>query len=508
MIGSEARPLGLARFVVWVSQRISSFTLATSSAKRPYHVRQHQHPPTHRVMLVVATTMSAYQLYSNTLSVEGLEDSIEPQPVIDLLRYRGFPQTARQRELAKEATRFAANAIYLFCHHVTPVLEARRKALLATSTRRKKYHKSADLIWRALPHDQSFFWEHHAQLVRQALKDGTLSAEQCLQNAGFRDEWLAYRRFAEMAVADYLELPMPEYVQEAPPDDLHLGEQSAASAPPPHKSDAEALALAVSRMQAMDDALERKGPYVLDNTKDHILPAYVPTDMLSDKTMDRKLYGPRPNLRPMLKGVETHVADSGEYASPPRVSPSILDNLGMQLGHYRTSSRNTDTLLDTLSETFGPVTSRMIYGNFVQLYPYTVVHNAATSKHATALLRQLADLLDPTGKEFFYYYVYPHLWKYIKPTEVDETIAAVAHGLWQFLKGKDKEGWRRASRDAKKLLGDGDINGLTRLALESKDPDTLKLHEMMRKALREDKMRRVELREMKREREGLSETEL
>ncbi|EME39554.1 hypothetical protein DOTSEDRAFT_28687 [Dothistroma septosporum NZE10] len=170
-------------------------------------------------------------------------------------------------------------------------------------------------------------------------------------------------------------------------------------------------------------------------------------------------------------------------------------------GHYRSQ------LLDTLLEPFGPISSRMIYGNLFQLYPYTAVHSAATGKHTTALLRQLADLLDASGKEFFYYYVYPHLWKCIRPTDVDETIAAVAHALWQFMKGADKEEWSRASGDAKKLLGDGNVVGLMRLELESEDSEVLRLHEMVRKLLKEDKMKRVGLREMVRDMDDVLERE-
>lgn len=139
-------------------------------------------------------------------------------------------------------------------------------------------------------------------------------------------------------------------------------------------------------------------------------------------------------------------------------------------------------LLDTLREPF-TVEPRMIYGNFAQLFPYDTIR-CAEGKRQTAMLRQLAHILEPTGRELFYYSATPPLWKTIRPTEIDETISSVTQRLWMFLPGHMKKRWKMESARTKKLLGDGHIDGLERLQLDGDSEEVWKLHQMTKEAMK------------------------
>lgn len=138
-------------------------------------------------------------------------------------------------------------------------------------------------------------------------------------------------------------------------------------------------------------------------------------------------------------------------------------------------------LLDTLPEvfTFQP---RMLYGHFAH-YNLDEILTTATRKRQLEKLHQLADLFDQTGKVLFYYYVYPRLWKRLRPLEVDESIATFAQEMWHYAEGGVLEEWKVAEVEVKKMLGDGNLRGLAMLRLDSLDPEVLRLHEMAEEAV-------------------------
>jgi hypothetical protein len=137
-------------------------------------------------------------------------------------------------------------------------------------------------------------------------------------------------------------------------------------------------------------------------------------------------------------------------------------------------------LLDTLPDPF-TYEPRMMYSHFAR-YNFDAVRNAV-GKHQRELLHQLAGLFEKTGKVLFYYYTIPHLCKKNHPPTAGETVTSQAADLWRFLPGKEKEKWLAANVKVKKMLGDGNLDGLETLMLESLDPEVLKLHDMARFAI-------------------------
>ncbi|KAK4500075.1 hypothetical protein PRZ48_008261 [Zasmidium cellare] len=325
---------------------------------------------------------------------------LRPNALIDLKKFAKFPRTARQREITKLVEKFSGNGVHLFIHYTSPILEARRKTLLASGTTKKKYPKSAHQLWTGLNDEQKVFWDHQAKLIRLGIANGSLGHEQCVEDAGFQSEWRECLRFSEIAVGAYLQLPLP-------------------------------------------------------------------TDEVEEMTMLEERDAAKVREELIICEMKTIGTGHIEYA-PNDSSP-----------HDQTTLPG---LLDTIREPF-TAEPRMIHGNFAQLYPYDTVR-ASEGKHQSALLRQLANILDPTGKEFFYYYATPHLWKSIRPTDVDETMASVAHRLWQFMPGSMKKRWAMESARTKKLLGDGYIEGLDRLQLDRDCEEVWKLHEMTEECLK------------------------
>lgn len=328
-----------------------------------------------------------------------------PRPLSDLKKLAKFPQAARKREIVRIVDKFSGNGVHLFIHYTSPVLEARRKAQLRSGNTRKQYSKSTSQLWTTLDDEQKIFWDHQAKLVRLGIANGTLGHEQCVENAGFQSEWRECLRFAERAVAKYLEDPVPAYIEEME-----------------------------SERSGNATALGADGTVVKEEADRHVLK--------SDGTI------------------------SIEYAT----GKCLLQESATYL-----------ELLDTLREPF-TVDPRMIYSNFAQLFPYDLVREAE-GRRQIAMLRQLADLFDPTGRELFYYFATPHLWKTIRPTEVEETISSIMHRMWMFMPGHLKKQWEMESTWAKKLLGDGNIDGLDRLQLDQDCEDVWKLHEMTEDAM-------------------------
>ncbi|KAF2480759.1 hypothetical protein BDY17DRAFT_326637 [Neohortaea acidophila] len=123
----------------------------------------------------------------------------------------------------------------------------------------------------------------------------------------------------------------------------------------------------------------------------------------------------------------------------------------------------------------------MLYSHFAK-YDYDEVRKAE-GKHQTAMLRQLANLFDKTGKTLFYYYTVPRLCQQVYPPSKGETVTGQAAGSWRFLAGREKEKWYLASAKLKKILGDGDIAGLEVLQLDGAEPEVFRLHDMAMEAI-------------------------
>ena len=138
---------------------------------------------------------------------------------------------------------------------------------------------------------------------------------------------------------------------------------------------------------------------------------------------------------------------------------------------------NDMELLDTFPSRF-EYDQKMLYSHFAH-YDYATIRNAE-GNHQTAMLRQLADLFDKTGKILFYYYAVPRLCKRTYPPTAGETVTGEAAKAWRLLVGAEKEKWRSASAGVKKRLGDGDVGGLEVLELGSLDAEVLGLHELAR----------------------------
>lgn len=171
--------------------------------------------------------------------------TFRPKPLYDLKKYAKFSQAARHREVVKIVDKFSGNGVHLFVHYVSPILEVRRKALTASGTTRKKYHKSASQLWIILDDEQKFFCDHQAKLIRLGIANGTLGYEQCVEeDVGFRSEWRECVRFSERAVAGYLQIPMPEDLEEVEksesPDVGCKGEATQETAPAPEVATARA----------------------------------------------------------------------------------------------------------------------------------------------------------------------------------------------------------------------------------------------------------------------------
>ena len=130
--------------------------------------------------------------------------------VKELASLDAFPAAAREREIAKAAHTFASTGRNIFVHYVEPTLSARRRRLLASGTIKRTYHKSAAQLWQVQNTDQRAFWEEKARELRMCMKQGLLSAEDCIRDAGKRGEVQSYLWYAESTVATYLGLPQPE----------------------------------------------------------------------------------------------------------------------------------------------------------------------------------------------------------------------------------------------------------------------------------------------------------
>ena len=330
-------------------------------------------------------------------------------PIADLHVLEALPRAARERETKKAADTFASTGRNVFVHYAAPILDERRKRLLTSGLRKKKYPKTAAQLWLNVGHEEQFYWNDAARHLRQCMKQGRLSPKGCLINGGRVDEKTMNVWHAEIAVAAYLELP-------APPEKMERGNE------------------------AIADGVKQKLEEVV--SKFDLLGA---SDGTSNRTLD---------------------LDSAAKAD---------------------HERGSTTLLDTLPDPF-TYDPKMLYSHFAH-YDYDAVRKAE-GKHQAALLRQLADLFNKTGKVLFYYYAVPRLCKQTYPPTLGDTVTSQAADIWKLLPGAEKEKWCIASSSMKKRLGDGDLAGLVVFELESLDGEVLRLHGIAAAALKSHEERK------------------
>ena len=337
--------------------------------------------------------------------------------VIDLAKLEALPPAAKERETKQAADTFASTGRNVFVHYVTPILEGRRKLLLEANIRKKKYPKTAAQIWQTVDAEEAFFWHETARQLRLCMKKELLRPKGCLIHAGRVSEKETYIWHAEVAVAAYLNLPTPQEPAGSPRD---CTESMPAKT---EESTVAELSLCVSTNEDSNELCDSMESFTIEKNK---------------------------------------------------LSVSVLDE--EQLAKVQDGSQMCGSieLLDTLPDRF-EYEQKMLYSHFAR-YDYNEVRQAE-GKHQTAMLRQLADLFDNTGKVLFYYYVVPRLCKQCHPPSAGETVTIKAADIWRFLSGVEKENWLNASANLKKQLGDGDIVGLETLQLDSLDREVLRLHE-------------------------------
>ncbi|GIZ49400.1 hypothetical protein CKM354_001243000 [Cercospora kikuchii] len=358
--------------------------------------------------------------------------------------YKAFPSAARQREIDRAVRKFSGNAQNMFVHHVEPVLQHRRDDLRATGRSKRLHHKTAAQIWFLMSPEQSFFWTQKVTELRLALKQGTLKVEDCLRDAGYSDEWYEYRRFAEMAVAEYTKQEVPEEFREE------------------------------GKHWVKDENM------VTDLTQDDIKSSMADQATEDDREEDEQVEDQTEFLHsatfPTGTGDDMPLLDQ----TLPQVDLEKAVLLCTTSITFAAGQTESSQLLDVLSDRFD-YEPRMMYGNFAHANYKEI--RALEGKQQAARLRQVADLFDATGMVLFYYYAYPHVWKRLRPPEVDQTVASVVHEHWRRMSLPQKGTWEIYGRRAKKLLGDGDVDGLDLLELDSMDPDVFDLHRITEETL-------------------------
>lgn len=343
------------------------------------------------------------------------------QSVANLTHLDALPPAARERETKKAADIFASTGRNLFVRYATPILEERRKRLLATGLRKKKYAKSAVQVWQGVGIEQQFFCHQAAKELRLAMKAKQLNPKGCLIHGGRVGERESYVWWAERAVRGYLELP--------PPTDLE------------EKSEANEGEIGVG---------------VAENKMEEITTKMTFTGVCSGCGKEESMtYYPEPT-------------------------------------NEETINISAPELLDTLPTPF-VFEQKQLYSHFAK-YDYTLIR-AAEGKHQVAMLRQLADLFDKTGKRLFYYYTVPRLCQQSYPPSDGATVTSQAADVWKLLSGAEKATWYEASAGLKKRLGDGEIAALEVLELGSLEPEVLGLHEMVVQALSSGEKKKKDVKE-------------
>ena len=182
------------------------------------------------------------------------------------------------------------------------------------------------------------------------------------------------------------------------------------------------------------------------------------TEIVDEEDVIRKLSG---------LGMADFAEKERQLMSRKDVETEVTTAHGVQ------QNTNDAELLDTLPDRF-QYDQKMLYSHFAH-YDYDEVQRAE-GKHQKAMLRQLADLFDHTGKTLFYYYTVPRLCKQSYPPTSGETVTSKAAEIWRFLAGSEKAKWLIASVRLKKVLGDRDVGGLETLQLDNLDREVLALH--------------------------------
>lgn len=347
-------------------------------------------------------------------------------PVLETALYDVFPPAAKDRELKKAADTFASTGRNVFVHYAAPILEHRRNLLLVSGLTKKKYPKTAAQIWPTLSSEETFFWTEAARELRLCMKQTLLSKEDCLLHAGRPGERASYVWHAEIAVATYFDVPHP-----------------ATSAGSPENSSEDNINCATAA----------QGGVTIDEPSERL--------RLANLGASTRREGKKERVSSITFDIAADIskAKTGTMANP--------------------HSKNDD-LLDTLPDRF-EYDQNMLYSHFGH-YDYEEVRRAE-GKHQTAMLRQLADRFDATGKVLFYYYVVPRLCKQAYPPSKGDTVTSQAADMWRYLPEAEKDRWAVTSSRLKKQLGYGDIGGLDMLQLDSLDVDVLKLHQLAQEAI-------------------------
>ncbi|KAK4546128.1 hypothetical protein LTR36_002265 [Oleoguttula mirabilis] len=392
-------------------------------------------PPTSNnldVEVIVSATVCTNALNTSALVPTSPVLSYEVRPLLSAREFghiNALPPAARANERAKRANTFASSGKTVFVHYVEPVLDCRRTELLSKGTHNKKYNKTAAQLWQGIRdqlQDEWSFWHQQAAELRVGLKQGQLSHEQCLKDAGRPKEARRCIWHAEIAVGHYLDIP-----------------------PPPEPEQTRFL-------------------------YDGCAPGGTRADLIkkSDVMLSRREDALGACITASLEGLDlTEVA----MTTSEKVVVATY-------GHDPGEPRDEDAgLLDTLPDRFD-YTTNMLYSHFAR-YDFGAVRQAE-GKHQTAMLRQLADLLDKSGKELFYYYTVPRLCKTCQPPNDGSTVTSLAGDVWRFLPGQMKGLWASVSAALKKCLGDGDGDGLAMLQLDSLEHEVLRLHGMAEEAIK------------------------
>ncbi|KAK3621211.1 hypothetical protein LTR56_022921 [Elasticomyces elasticus] len=386
-------------------------------------------------------------------------------PVLIVQRLDKFPPAARARELKKAADAFACSGRNVFVHYVAPILETRRKKLLASSVTKKKYTKTAAQLWHSLEQDdrdEYFYWnEMVGRRIRESLRSTELSYEICLEYAGMPEDRTTCIWHAELAVSRYLGTPSLEAL--AALSDGGSGSVNTSIADVIKVDDtglliSHEITFDTTKHQTLSIAVNEKS---LPPTINFTVPQrtdHTPLDLL-DKLPD-----------------PSDVTTISELSIIGNDNPPSLASDGTS---PQQNGESTMEILDTLQDRF-ECEPRMLYSHFAR-YDFDAVRSAE-GKHQTAMLRQLADLLDKTGMRLFYYYMVPKLCMMYSPPRDGSTVTSKASDIWRFLKGPQKALWCSANQMVKTQLGDGDVLGLEMLQLDSLEPEVLRLHNMATEA--------------------------
>lgn len=121
----------------------------------------------------------------------------------------GLPPAAQAREAKKIANTFVSTGRNIFVHYATPILQHGGALLLASGLTKKRFYESTAQVFQILDHDELFLWHETANQLRLRMKLRDVTAAECIEFAGLKEERLAYLYHAEVAIAGYLGLPAP-----------------------------------------------------------------------------------------------------------------------------------------------------------------------------------------------------------------------------------------------------------------------------------------------------------